>query len=195
MEIVQSNMYYYERIKRVYCVYTRTVSTKDVPRRTKKSFNFVKRIKNAQGSSACTTLLCMHKSIVHVQECCACTRILCMCKNLVHAEESCASTRFSTFLTILVFLTFFRFCVDSPIWLGVYPDMFVYLLGVSWLHFICFNMFLDIFVCIELPIELRIVLPIVYAWAEAKRVLRSWAGPAWVVGLVQNAYWLGGWGS
>ena len=31
-------------------------------------------------SSACTRVLCMHKSIVHAQESCACTRILCMHK-------------------------------------------------------------------------------------------------------------------
>ena len=35
-------------------------------------------------SSACTRVLCMHKSVVHAQECCACTRILCLHKNLVH---------------------------------------------------------------------------------------------------------------
>ena len=33
-------------------------------------------------SSACTRVLCMHKSVVHAQESCACTRILCMHKNL-----------------------------------------------------------------------------------------------------------------
>ena len=32
--------------------------------------------------SACTRVLCMHKSVVHAQESCACTRILCMHKNL-----------------------------------------------------------------------------------------------------------------
>ena len=32
--------------------------------------------------SACTRVLCMHKSVVHAQECCACTRILCMHKHL-----------------------------------------------------------------------------------------------------------------
>ena len=33
-------------------------------------------------SSACTRVLCMHKSVVHAQESCACTRILCMHKNI-----------------------------------------------------------------------------------------------------------------
>ena len=33
-------------------------------------------------SSACTRVLCMHKSVVHAQASCACTRILCMHRNL-----------------------------------------------------------------------------------------------------------------
>ena len=104
----QSNIYDYASIKGVLCI-----SGKDVPR---KVGNFVKRIKilvHAQDSCACTTLLCMHNTLVHAlegpgpkagtqeerwprpdpptvhaQECCASTRMLCMHKNLAHAQES-----------------------------------------------------------------------------------------------------------
>ena len=70
--------------KRVYCVYTRIVSIKDVPRCTKKNVGkgvpkstkqkvgkLIKNVKilvHAQDSRACTTLLCMHNTLVHAQE-------------------------------------------------------------------------------------------------------------------------------
>ena len=97
MEMFRSNIYYYVRIKEY--------------------------IVHAQDSCACTTLLCMHNtlvraqhscactggaraqgpdpknSLVHAQECCECSRILCMHKNLVHAQESCACTIYPLILT------------------------------------------------------------------------------------------------
>ena len=45
--------------KKVYCVYTRIVSKKDVPRRTKRKVNNLSQI---------TRFLCMHKILVHAQE-------------------------------------------------------------------------------------------------------------------------------
>ena len=63
MEIIQSNIYYYEKIKEY------IVSTKDVPRRTKN------KMKNL---SQMTRFLCMHKILVHAQHSCACTTLLCM---------------------------------------------------------------------------------------------------------------------
>ena len=132
MEMFQSNIYYYVRIKGVYCVYTRIVSTKDVPRRTKKKLTNLsnksrslcmhKILVHAQHSCACTTLLCMHwrgqgprprpktkkssrgsgpgrlfflgPALVPGTSS-ACTRVLCMHKSIVHAQESCACTRIS----------------------------------------------------------------------------------------------------
>ena len=77
--------------RKVYCVYTRIVSTKDVQRRTNKKLKpfseMHKILVHARDSWACTTLLCMHSTLVHAQECCACTR------SVVHAQESCACTR------------------------------------------------------------------------------------------------------
>ena len=112
MNMLQSNIHYYVRIKG-YIVHAQ-------------EFCLHKILVHAQGSCACTTLLgmqntlvhalegpgtkagtqqkalgvrpgpafvlgpglgpwplqCMHKRVVHAQECCACTRILCMHKNL-----------------------------------------------------------------------------------------------------------------
>ena len=59
----QSNIHYYVRIKRY------IVSTKDVPRRTKKKMENLSQI---------TRFLCMHKILVHAQHSCACTTLLCM---------------------------------------------------------------------------------------------------------------------
>ena len=84
--------------KRVYCVYTRIVSTKEIPRRTKKKLQNLLQI---------TRFLCMHKILVHAQECCACMHktalflgpglgpwpLQCMHKSVVHAQECCACTR------------------------------------------------------------------------------------------------------
>ena len=104
--------------KRVYCVYTRIVSTQEI-------------LVHAQDSCTCTRFLCMHNTLVHAQHSCACTggardqgrdpkqnaapgrtrgavfwgpalvpgpssackRVLCMHKSVVHAQESCACTR------------------------------------------------------------------------------------------------------
>ena len=75
--------------KRVYCVYTGIVSTKDVPRHTKKKLKNLPQI---------TRFLCMHKILVHAQQCCACKRILCMHKNLDKqtpvARQVCGLRRF-----------------------------------------------------------------------------------------------------
>ena len=64
-KMFQSNIYYYASIKGVLCI-----SGKDVPRRTKKSWNFCQ---TNQDSCACTRFLCMHNTLVHAQHSCACT--------------------------------------------------------------------------------------------------------------------------
>ena len=67
MEMFQSNIYYYVRIKgyivstqEISCIYRRDscVHTRD--------------------SCACTRFLCMHKILAHAQHSCACTTLLCM---------------------------------------------------------------------------------------------------------------------
>ena len=101
--------------KRVYCVYTKIVSTKDVPRRTKKQLEKLSTKSRFLGmhkilvpgalfwvpalgpgpSSACTRVLCMHKSVVHAQDSCACTRNL--DHDLDHDEAFSQSLLFSCF--------------------------------------------------------------------------------------------------
>ena len=85
MEIVQSNIYYYEKIKG-YIVSRQELclqkTYQDVPRKNEKLVTNHKILVHAQDFCACTTLLCMHNPVVHAQE------VLCMYKNLVHAQES-----------------------------------------------------------------------------------------------------------
>ena len=110
-----SHIYYYAGIKGVLCI-----SGKDVPRRTKKSWNFCQ---TNQDSCACPRFLCMHNTLVHAQHSCACTGgaraqggypkralaqagppalflgpglgpwpLQCMHKSVAHAQECCACT-------------------------------------------------------------------------------------------------------
>ena len=66
MEMFQSNMYYYVRIKKVYCACTRFLCMHKI-------------LVHAQHSCACTRVLCIHKSVAHAQ-------------NIVHAQESYGPT-------------------------------------------------------------------------------------------------------
>ena len=111
MEMFQSNIYYYVRMKKY------IVSTQE--------FCLHKILVHAQDSCACTTLLCTHNTLVHAQHSCACTGrardrgrdanknaagparggafllgpglgpwpLQCMHKSVVHAQECCACTR------------------------------------------------------------------------------------------------------
>mgnify|MGYP002811695606 CR=1 FL=1 len=51
---------------------------------------------------------------------------------------------------------FVHFVFNSSIWPGIYPDMFVYLLGVPWSHVFLFPPFFQKTNCIELPTKLPI---------------------------------------
>ena len=96
--------------------------------KSQKVVKHVKILVHAQDSCACTTLLCMHNTLVHALEgsgtkagtqkkqppraglaavfcwvpalvpgpSSACTRMLCMHKSVVHAQKSCACTRILT---------------------------------------------------------------------------------------------------
>ena len=74
MDMFQSNIYYYVRNKKVYCVYKGIVSTQEI-------------LVHAQDSCARTRVLCVHKSLVHAQDSCTCTTFLCMHNTLVHTLE------------------------------------------------------------------------------------------------------------
>ena len=62
-KMFQSNVYYYAIIKGV--LYR---SGKDVPRKVGIHVNKSKILVHAQDSCACTTLLCMHNTLVHALE-------------------------------------------------------------------------------------------------------------------------------
>ena len=70
MEIVQSNIYYYEMIK-WYIVSIQELclqkTYQDVPRKSGKTCH------KSLDSCACTRFLCMHNTLVHAQHSCACT--------------------------------------------------------------------------------------------------------------------------
>ena len=66
----------------VYCVYTRIVSTKDAPRRANV---YKRRTKTCQDKSE--KLVINHKILVHAQDSCACTTLLCMHNTLVDPQR------------------------------------------------------------------------------------------------------------